>query len=337
MNRDKVLGFENVSRSYRTAFAAVCGEAKGSAVKLAEATMVGGDWLEFEAEFNLVEWWLRCKDMVESRLRSLEEEVRRKEVEREVERAVGEKRAREEEEGGEEEQEGGGKRAKVEHVMTDVAASSDAAPPVAAAVAAPLPQSAEKHCVVVNDVKWPAHPTTVAVSNLLPETHENDIVDLFKKTCELVHVRIIRDKRTKVSSGKAFVQFSTPGDVEKAMLMHDEMGVNGKVVHVERSRFPAIAVVTNTAVIEKKGGKEKKGDKKGETKGEKLDEEKVVAAPVVVKKKAMFRPSKAVVKKAPKLGLVFGAAKEEKGGEGAGGGGDDGKPKENAAFAAMFK
>jgi RNA recognition motif-containing protein len=202
--------------------------------------------------------------------------------------------------------------------------------------------AAEKHFVMVGESKWPAHPTTVAVSDLAPETHENDIVAVMKRAGAMIHVRVIRDKKTKLGSGKGLVQFETAASVDAALAMSGEVGVNGRFIKVERSRFPAIAVVTNTGQPAKPKPDKPKPDKTKPDKPKEAEPEagaeevkQVEAKPAPTappKKNTLFRPSKPIIRK--KIGADAGATKSRPAPAAPAG---DSAPKSNAAFAAMFK
>jgi hypothetical protein len=102
----------------------------------------------------------------------------------------------------------------------------------------------EVHIVRINDMDYPAHPFTVRVSNLTPETQDMDLVDLFRERCgAIVHARIIRDHHGTHSKGWGLVQFEEKDSVVKALEMDDVVGLHEKLVRVTRSHQPAAMVV----------------------------------------------------------------------------------------------
>lgn len=101
------------------------------------------------------------------------------------------------------------------------------------------------HRVHVGNLDYPAHPFTIHVTNLSPETQDMDLVDLFSECGAIVHARILRDRHHKPrekgkSRGEGLVQFEERESVEKALEMDDVVGLHEKTVRVGRSHVPAV-------------------------------------------------------------------------------------------------
>jgi hypothetical protein len=108
----------------------------------------------------------------------------------------------------------------------------------------------EKHKIQIGKLEYPAHPFTVRVTNLAKETEEMDLVDCFRPKCgAIVHAKIVREKTHNHFGGKAeskgwaLIQFEERGSVEKALELHDVIGIREKLVNVERSHVPAVGLV----------------------------------------------------------------------------------------------
>mmetsp|Transcript_35506 Transcript_35506/g.81214 ORF Transcript_35506/g.81214 Transcript_35506/m.81214 type:complete len:1011 (+) Transcript_35506:235-3267(+) len=108
------------------------------------------------------------------------------------------------------------------------------------------------HKVKVGKMVYPAHPFTVHVSNLNKETHDMDLVNVFKTECGgVVHAKILREKKFGKgghhyhgeSKGCGLVQFEERQTVEKALIKSGMLRVGGVVVSIHRSHMPAIGVV----------------------------------------------------------------------------------------------
>jgi hypothetical protein len=106
------------------------------------------------------------------------------------------------------------------------------------------------HKVKVGKMEYPAHPLTVRVSNLALEVEDMDLVDTFRPRCgAIVHAKIIREKQHHHHHGKArskgwgLVQFETLDSVDKALALHDTIGLKEKLLHVDRSHMPAAFLV----------------------------------------------------------------------------------------------
>jgi RNA recognition motif. (a.k.a. RRM, RBD, or RNP domain) len=122
------------------------------------------------------------------------------------------------------------------------------------------PKTKVVHKVRVGKLDFPAHPYTVKVSNLSPDTADMDLVDAFRRCGSVVHARIVRDKSHPVhnqggghwrhgapavppSKGYGLVQFEERESVEAALALHDVIGLSERVLHVERSHTPAALIV----------------------------------------------------------------------------------------------
>lgn len=102
--------------------------------------------------------------------------------------------------------------------------------------------------VKVGNMEYPAHPFTIRASNLTPEVEDMDLVDAFRPTCgAIVHARIMREKCPHYGKGKSkgwgVVQFEEVKSVEAALALSDVIGIKERLVKVERSHIPAVAVV----------------------------------------------------------------------------------------------
>jgi hypothetical protein len=102
--------------------------------------------------------------------------------------------------------------------------------------------------VLVGNMEYPAHPFTVRVSNLSPDTEDMDLVDAFRSKCgAIVHAKITRDKHLhqgkSFSKGWGLVQFEERDAVEKALELDDVLGIKEKIISVARSHVPASSIV----------------------------------------------------------------------------------------------
>lgn len=92
-----------------------------------------------------------------------------------------------------------------------------------------------------------AHPLTIKVSNLNPETDDIDVLELFKLKCGPVsHARIIREKSGPMegkSKCRALVQFEDRASVLRAVSLNDIVGLHERTLTIERSPIPAIPLV----------------------------------------------------------------------------------------------
>mmetsp|Transcript_7847 Transcript_7847/g.19223 ORF Transcript_7847/g.19223 Transcript_7847/m.19223 type:complete len:686 (-) Transcript_7847:84-2141(-) len=132
-----------------------------------------------------------------------------------------------------------------------------------------------KHKIKVGKLEYPAHPFTVKVSFLSPETQDMDLVDALRPKCgPIVHAKIMRDKHSHKSKGWACVQFEERESVETALGLSDVLGIKGKSVIIERSHLPAIGLVPSgmhriNPKGEGKSTKRNQRNRKRETKGAK--------------------------------------------------------------------
>ena len=132
-----------------------------------------------------------------------------------------------------------------------------------------------KHKIKVGKLEYPAHPFTIKVSFLSPETQDMDLVDSLRPKCgPIVHAKIMRDKHSHKSKGWACVQFEERESVETALGLSDVLGIKGKSVIIERSHLPAIGLVPSglhrvNPKGEGKSTKRNQRNKKCESKGAK--------------------------------------------------------------------
>jgi RNA recognition motif-containing protein len=101
--------------------------------------------------------------------------------------------------------------------------------------------------VKLGHLEYPAHPLTVRVSNLSPETEDMDLVNVFRPKCGgVVHARVIRERHPDHGLGKSkgwgLIQFEYEDSVEKAVALHDVIGLHERVVKVSRSHIPAVSI-----------------------------------------------------------------------------------------------
>ena len=302
----------------------MCGKEGDKAIDVDGCRKIGKRFVDFEEAYNSLIWALRAKSLVEGKMKKLEgveggrakaqavevvETVEAVEAPGEAGAAPPDKKKRKREDGeavaGEEggEKEEGGKT------------NGDKKPKA-------------KHYVMVGDLKWPAHPTTVHVTSLHPDADEADVSEVFKKCGELVKVRVLREKEfvnnkkvhTK-SKERALVQFIDAESVEEALKYDDAISIKEQVIRVERSRLAAVEPVAGKPNSKKKG--KKKGGEGGEEEEEKKKKKKKI--PTIFKprnvKKIVKKPDEKKEKPWEKLGK---------------GEGNDGVAKGNSAFAAMF-
>ena len=105
-----------------------------------------------------------------------------------------------------------------------------------------------KDFIVIGDLKYPAHPYTIHVSNLSTETEDMDLVNLFKQCGPIVHARIFRvknniPKEKAKSKGRGLVQFEDSDSVTKALELSENVGLHERLIKIERSNCPAVAIV----------------------------------------------------------------------------------------------
>lgn len=104
------------------------------------------------------------------------------------------------------------------------------------------------HKVKIGKLEFPAHPLTIRVSNLAPETEDMDLVDTFRPKCgAIVHAKIIREKHHHhgkgASKGWGLVQFESQDSVDKALELNDIVGLHDKILQIGRSHMPAASLV----------------------------------------------------------------------------------------------
>jgi len=109
-----------------------------------------------------------------------------------------------------------------------------------------------KHTVRVGKLEYPAHPYTVRVSFLSPQTEDMDLVDALRPRCgAIVHAKITRDKHQQggnrggagKSKGWGLVQFEERESVETALGLSEIIGIKSKSVTIERSHLSAVGLV----------------------------------------------------------------------------------------------
>jgi RNA recognition motif-containing protein len=104
------------------------------------------------------------------------------------------------------------------------------------------------HKVKVGDLEHPAHPFTVRILHLSPDTGDMDLVDAFRPKCgSVVHARVVREKSHRGGHGKskgwALIQFEERDSVEKALELSGSLALHEKTLKVERSHLPAVSLV----------------------------------------------------------------------------------------------
>ena len=87
----------------------------------------------------------------------------------------------------------------------------------------------------------PEHPdanpgNNLYVSQISPDTREQDLKDHFSKFGELQDVRIVNDPHTRESRGFGFVTFEDPQAAEEAVKAMDGELILGKNIRVEKAR-----------------------------------------------------------------------------------------------------
>jgi hypothetical protein len=136
------------------------------------------------------------------------------------------------------------------------------------------PSKPEVHKVKVGNMEYPAHPFTIRVSKLHMDTQDMDLVDTFRSKCgPIVHARIMRDQKhhhvhpdgnKAKSKGWGLVQFEEQDSVDKALQLSEIIGLHEKLIKIERSHMPAVALVPPGMhrVNPKGGGKKSKFNQK---------------------------------------------------------------------------
>ncbi|KAF9091796.1 Nucleolar protein 12 [Mortierella sp. GBA35] len=108
---------------------------------------------------------------------------------------------------------------------------------------------------------------SVFVGNLSFDAQEEDLWNFFKDSGDIENVRIIRDRKTNLGKGFAYVQFQDRASVDVALRLHDtKMGTRKlRVVRCKRleeeAKTNGTGPRTNTAVAGAKGAKGAKGGK----------------------------------------------------------------------------
>jgi RNA recognition motif-containing protein len=101
--------------------------------------------------------------------------------------------------------------------------------------------------VKVGNLEYPAHPFTIRVSNIEPNTEDMNLVDTFRPRCgAIVHAKIVREKHhygKGKSKGWGLIQFEEKESVEKALELSEILGIGEKLVKIERSNLPAVGLV----------------------------------------------------------------------------------------------
>ena len=115
-------------------------------------------------------------------------------------------------------------------------------------------KSKPEHKIKIGKLEYPAHPYTVFISNLSPDTMDSDLYDLFRPKCgPIVHCRILREKHETQhvvghgdvlkSKCTALIQFEERESVEEALALNGEIGLHEKLISVARSHQPAVSFV----------------------------------------------------------------------------------------------
>lgn len=74
------------------------------------------------------------------------------------------------------------------------------------------------------------------VGNLAYATTEEELRTLFSQAGTVVSVAIIKDRESGMSKGFAFVELSTPAEVEKAISMFNGYNLKGRDLRVNAAR-----------------------------------------------------------------------------------------------------
>lgn len=143
------------------------------------------------------------------------------------------------------------KRIKIDHIPDEVEKAdsssqgeTEAAKPTNLKV---LKQSALH--ITIGKMTYPAHPYTIHVTNLSPETQDMDLVDTFKQCGGIVHARVLRvkshnPKEKAKSKGSGLVQFEEQTSVESALELSENIGLHERLIKVERSHCAAVPIVS---------------------------------------------------------------------------------------------
>jgi len=74
--------------------------------------------------------------------------------------------------------------------------------------------------------------TKLYVGNLSQNTTEGQILDLFKQSGNVLSCVLIKDKRTGISKGFAFVEMGSEAEASKAMADHNGKELDGRALKV---------------------------------------------------------------------------------------------------------
>ena len=78
--------------------------------------------------------------------------------------------------------------------------------------------------------------TKLYVGNLSPNTTENQVLDLFKQSGNVVSCVLIMDKVTGKSKGFAFVEMGSEAEATKAMADHNGKELDGRALKVNEAK-----------------------------------------------------------------------------------------------------
>ncbi len=151
-----------------------------------------------------------------------------------------------------------------------------------------------EHKVKVGKTEHRAHPFTVKVTFLSPQTQDMDLVDALRPKCgPVVHAKVMRDKHSFQSKGWALVQFEERESVETALSLSDVLGIQGKSVIIERSHIPAVALVAAHKVKPQGEGRSTKRNMRNkqrftESKSDSKDESQAKKPPPPASKGSIF-------------------------------------------------
>ncbi|XP_076912729.1 uncharacterized protein LOC143571105 [Bidens hawaiensis] len=76
----------------------------------------------------------------------------------------------------------------------------------------------------------------IIVRNLSYATNERCLKENFSNFGEIAEVKLIKDQRSKISKGYAFIQYTNQDDAMDALEAMDEKYVDGRVVFVELAK-----------------------------------------------------------------------------------------------------
>ncbi|XP_076905538.1 uncharacterized protein LOC143561304 [Bidens hawaiensis] len=76
----------------------------------------------------------------------------------------------------------------------------------------------------------------IIVRNLSYTTNERCLNEQFSSFGEIAEVKLIKDQRSKISKGYAFIQYTNQDDAMNALEAMDEKYVDGRVVFVELAK-----------------------------------------------------------------------------------------------------